>query len=205
MKKILYSLLALFGGLVLSSGSCNSDPFNPSIYDEGEVINGVRWATRNVDTPGKFAESSSKAGMLYQWGRNKEWPFTDPLSDTWPTAPAGGTIWAEGSNPCPKDWRLPTKAEIESLLDKTVPQFWSLVGADKGVYLGTFPHRIFLPIISIRFEDGTISLNYSGGFWSSTPINSTEAWAFDFNIDENISANSVYEKCSGLSVRCVKK
>jgi hypothetical protein len=39
--------------------------------DLGVVINGVKWATRNVDAPGTFAESPQAAGMFYQWNRNK--------------------------------------------------------------------------------------------------------------------------------------
>jgi len=30
-------------------------PQDPLIYDAGIVINGVRWATRNVDAPGTFS------------------------------------------------------------------------------------------------------------------------------------------------------
>ena len=36
---------------------------------DGVVINGVRWATRNVDKPGTFAANPEDAGMLYQWNR----------------------------------------------------------------------------------------------------------------------------------------
>jgi len=41
--------------------------------DTGVVINGVRWATRNVDAPGTFAFSPYEPGMLYQWNRRMGW------------------------------------------------------------------------------------------------------------------------------------
>ena len=41
-------------------------PYIPSSL-EGVVIDGIRWATRNVDTPGTFANAPSEAGMFYQF------------------------------------------------------------------------------------------------------------------------------------------
>ncbi|MDR1698223.1 MAG: hypothetical protein LBR75_00145, partial [Prevotellaceae bacterium] len=45
--------------------------------DKGAIINGVKWATRNVDMPGTFAETPESAGKLYQWNRNVAWNTTD--------------------------------------------------------------------------------------------------------------------------------
>jgi len=35
--------------------------------ETGVVINGVTWATRNVDAPGTFVANTKDAGMFYQW------------------------------------------------------------------------------------------------------------------------------------------
>jgi len=37
--------------------------------ETGVVINGVKWATRNVDKPGTFVANPEDFGMLYQWNR----------------------------------------------------------------------------------------------------------------------------------------
>jgi hypothetical protein len=37
--------------------------------DEGVIINGVKWATRNLATHGKFVENPKDYGALFQWGR----------------------------------------------------------------------------------------------------------------------------------------
>jgi uncharacterized protein (TIGR02145 family) len=38
-------------------------------FDVGVVINGVKWATRNVAAQGKFVEKPEDYGALFQWGR----------------------------------------------------------------------------------------------------------------------------------------
>ena len=50
-----------------------------SYQDEGVVINGVKWATRNVDKPGTFAANPENAGMLFQWNRRVGWSANDPM------------------------------------------------------------------------------------------------------------------------------
>jgi len=37
--------------------------------DEGVVINGVKWATRNLDVGSTFVENPEDKGALFQWGR----------------------------------------------------------------------------------------------------------------------------------------
>ncbi|MDR1808976.1 MAG: hypothetical protein LBR34_01040, partial [Prevotella sp.] len=55
---------------------------------DGVVINGVCWATRNVDAPGTFAETPESAGMFYQWNRSLGWSSSNPLVNS-----NGGTTW----------------------------------------------------------------------------------------------------------------
>jgi uncharacterized protein (TIGR02145 family) len=53
-------------------GSSDPDPDpvpDPETYDEGVIINGVKWATRNLAAHGKFVENPEDYGALFQWGR----------------------------------------------------------------------------------------------------------------------------------------
>jgi len=59
-----------------------------STFDEGVIINGIKWATRNVDKPGTFAAKPEDAGMFYQWNRRVGWSATDPMINS-----NGGTDW----------------------------------------------------------------------------------------------------------------
>jgi len=65
MRKIFY----LFGLLMVANfifTACNNDEptLSPNQIDEGVVINGIRWATRNVDAPGTFVDNPEDAGMF---------------------------------------------------------------------------------------------------------------------------------------------
>ena len=74
-RSIIFSAAVLFTAFSLLI-SCNkkcdkTDPASEcyeSVYEKG-VINGVKWATCNVDAHGKFAATPESYGMLYQWGR----------------------------------------------------------------------------------------------------------------------------------------
>jgi uncharacterized protein YjdB len=90
---------------------------DPLTYDEGVVIDGIRWATRNVDAPNTFAATPESAGLFYQWGSNVGWSVTDPLTatdgdNTWRDLYAIGSSWTAAKNPCPAGWRLPTRVCI---------------------------------------------------------------------------------------------
>ena len=80
MTKIIISALCL---LVLSTTMYAKN--DKLTTDEGVVINGIRWATRNVDAPGTFTENPEDFGMLYQWNRKKGWNTTDRDVEDWET------------------------------------------------------------------------------------------------------------------------
>jgi len=54
--------------------------------DAGIIINGIKWATRNVGEPGTFVDNPEDFGNYYTWD--------------------------EAQNVCPSGWRLPTKEEL---------------------------------------------------------------------------------------------
>ena len=72
-----FCLLLVMGITVAMFNSCgeddNDNKKDPLIYDEGVIINGVKWATRNVATLGTFAAKPEDAGMFYQWGHKIGW------------------------------------------------------------------------------------------------------------------------------------
>jgi len=78
MKKKYFSsfwLLLIMSMATVAFNSCSKDDEDkkkdPLTYDEGVVINGVKWATRNVAAPGTFAANPQDAGMFYQWNRKR--------------------------------------------------------------------------------------------------------------------------------------
>ena len=198
-------------------------------YDEGVVINGIRWATRNVDMPGTFAPTPESPGMFYQWNRKKAWNATDEQISRWRrfvnrfrirqrhrniadisvenwnlTTPEG-TEWEAQNDPCPRGWRVPTRAELQNL--DSAGSVWTTRNGINGRVFGTAPNQIFLPAAGWRrHDDGVFFLNgTSGGYWSSTNAFSGNEWAFDFVFIEE-STNTLHSfRTRGFSIRCVAK
>jgi len=96
MQKLIYLFVAIFTTLLFNA--CEKDPYT----DEGVVINGVIWATRNVGEIGKFVNKPEDFGNEY--------------------------TWQEAKTACPSGWRLPTEWELKGLGTGT----WTTNGREFG-------------------------------------------------------------------------
>ena len=209
MKKI--TLLLLF---TLSLATLQAQrKENSATHDEGVVINGVRWATRNVDVPGTFTENVEDAGMLFQWNRRKGWNATDRNVEDWNALdvperdfiPNVSVWWRSGGdeNPCPPGWRVPSDRQLERL--HNAGSEWVTQNGVYGRLFGTAPYQIFLPVAGYRHYDNGMLLfeNIQGRYWSDTPVRQsiTTAWNLTFNRENShIDAS---DRGVAQSVRCV--
>jgi formylglycine-generating enzyme required for sulfatase activity len=179
--------------------SCSAPSLCGSADKESVEINGVRWATRNVDAPGSFAADPTDAGMFYQWNRKVGWSNTDPVgwnvgdpienSDgggIWDGSLPGGTEWQPANDPSPFGYRVPTDAEIIKLLDTDyVDREWTTVNGVDG-YCFTDKsngNSIFLPAAGARSDAfGTLNdVGLYGGYWSGTQSHAASAWNLGFD------------------------
>jgi len=195
-------------------------------YD-GVVINGIRWATRNVGAHGEFVEKPEHFGGYYQWGRRgdgHEQPTsgtTATLSDTdtpphgdfilvglWPPydwrSPQNHVLWGPvktANDPCPSGWRVPTNGELNSL--ENSGSYWSKLNGIDGRFFGSDENTIFLPAAGLRKSgDGLFELiGVVGIYWSNTP-NGTDARYLDFNSGGYYYTLHGY-RAIGYCVRCV--
>jgi uncharacterized protein (TIGR02145 family) len=186
----------------------------PTSGDGWVLINGVKWATCNVDAPGTFAAAPESAGMFYQWNRKIAWSATDPMVNsnggtTWDSSVPEGTEWTKANDPSPAGYRVPTSGEIQSLLDEDkVTNEWTDNYNGTGVSGRIFTDKnngnsIFLPAVGYRISsDGTLYLAGSYGYyWSSTQLDSGNAYTLYF-----LSSIAVWGSCYrefGQSVRPV--
>ena len=178
---------------------------NNSTTDAGVVINGVKWATRNVDASGTFAATPESAGMFYQWNRPKGLPATGTVTG-WDSSYPTGTTWEKSNDPCPSGWRVPTIEEQRSLLD--TDKVTSERTTQNGVTGRLFTDKnsgnsIFLPGAGYRFYSyGTLSGAGAYGYcWSSTQLDSSYACYLSFGSGgANVGSLS---RSFGFSVRCV--
>jgi uncharacterized protein (TIGR02145 family) len=185
-----------------SSASASSDPF----MDEGIVIDGIKWATRNVATPGKFTAKPEDAGKFYQWGSKVGWSSADPLSatdgdNTWRDLYEIDDVWLPENDPCPTGWRVPTKEELIDLISSA--DSWGNLNGVDGYYFGTVEPKLFLPAAGRRYySTGSLYVGGSSGYyWSSTQYSATNAYYLYFS-SSSIYASD-YNNKYGLSIRCV--
>jgi uncharacterized protein (TIGR02145 family) len=151
-------------------------------YEKGVVINGVKWATRNVGEKGKFVYSQEQHGIDY-------------------------TLW-DAQNACPVGWRLPTRNEINLLLDKEkVSNKWIIQSGING-YLFTDKitgATLFLPAAG-GHDGNTGTLDHKGNagyYWSSTPHNSDCTYYLRL-FSNDIGCHFFYNS-NGFSIRPVIK
>ena len=181
---------------------------DPLTADEGVVINGVKWATRNVATPGTFAATPEDAGMFYKWNNKKAWAtIGDEVSD-WDDSISYDDTWAKSNDPSPAGWHVPTDAEFITLLfdDDKVSNEWT---TQNGVNGRKFTDKangnsIFLPALGARSgEDGTLNLvDMQGSYWTSTtscPDCSYGAYICEYNVGMNDGEN----RSSAYNIRSV--
>ena len=185
---------------------------NISTSLDGVVINGIRWATRNVNTFGTFADAPESFGMLYQWNRPVAWDNTTPA--TWGNPPSGwsntnatGSTWERVNDPCPAGWRVPTSNELRSLNNSGRIQMTR--NGVRGHLFGAAPNQIFLPSAGSRARYGTIgAVGNQGNYWSSCPNGVTNAWHLFLSHSINSAlpnhfVNGYWERFVALSIRCV--
>ena len=175
-------------------------PFTISSSLEGVEIDGIRWATRNVDMPGTFAQSPESPGMFYQWNRRTAWAVTGDVTD-WNTTAATGTMWYAENDPCPDGWRVPTRDELVSLRASSSVRM--IHNGVEGNAFGAGENRIFLPSAGLRQSavGGHIPIN-NGLFWSSTPGAISGAYQMDISPTQ-VGAVHSNNAARGISVRCV--
>jgi len=172
------------------TASCNVTVKEGIFSDDinGVVINGVRWATRNVDAPGVFASKPESLGMFYQWNRKVGWSATDPIINsnggtTWDPSTSTGTTWEKANDPSPSGWRVPTNDEIGRLIDfEKVTYQWTTKNGVLGERFSdkTNGNAIFLPA-GWRGFGGELNVGSEGHYWSNKQSNGSYAFNMVFN------------------------
>jgi uncharacterized protein (TIGR02145 family) len=179
---IVFTMLAFaLSTFVFMSCEKNDEDKNP-MSENGVVINGVKWATRNVDAPGIFVAMPENFGMLYQWNKNIGWSNSNPMKNSkgatvWDASISEGATWEKKNDPSPAGWRVPTLDEIESLFDegKVLREQTTLNGVNGVRFTDrTSGTSIFIPAAGSRENDyGTLDdVGSEAAYWSSTKYDS---------------------------------
>jgi len=203
----------------------SQDPCSEHYDWKGEasvVIDGLRWATCNVNAPGVFADKPGDPGMFYQWGSKVGWSSSDPLANTdgssWITD-SDYIAWESANDPCPAGWRVPTSEELQNLTYTSVSS-WGTSNGVPGRIFGSAPNALFLPAAGYRNGTTTaelIGLGLTGNYWS-TSLSLGGGGGGSLSVDDGYHNNSGYYLNfsdsnadvsfgrvleSALSIRCV--
>ena len=106
------------------------------------------------------------------------------------------------------EWRMPTKAECEELLDNTKNE-WTRVNGVNGMKFTSKKDTskyIFIPAAG-DYDDGSVDYVGSNGYvWSSSLSTSYHSYAWDMGFgSSNCSMGDYVYRYGGLSVRGVMK
>lgn len=213
LRKVVAIAICLAGFIVFSG--CNKDDKEPLTYDEGVVINGVKWATRNVGKPGSFAAKPESTGMLYQWNSKVAWSATDLAegveitgwNKTWYGGyeiPSVDDKWQPTNDPCPVGWRVPTVEELQKLIE--INSDWTTINGIMGLLFGSGENTIFIPASGARRHSGGQFESDPSGYWSiSSVFDEYRASFLIFGDNENATISDAGMRGNAMCIRCVAK
>jgi len=171
------------------------------------LINGVKWATRNVGSPGKFVDNPEHYGNYYQWNKGT----TDVLAFYFASNYWSSSIWRSDNDPSPAGYRVPKMEEIQSLTNSSYVTYeWT---TRNGVWGGKFTDKtngnsIFLPAAGNRSSSGSFfDRGIRGYYWTQNQVSSTNNRnaIFLHFYSGFVYWNNWTQKDEGNSVRPVKE
>jgi hypothetical protein len=201
------------------------------VHDPGVNIDGVIWATRNVNDFGTFVGWLGEAGKFYQYNRTVAYTSTDPLSPAWDDTYPEMKDWMLINDPCPGGWRVPSMYEYQSLAASGwrwvtaeesglgIPGIWFGPGAQDADPYPTVPDdAVFFPAAGARIvSDGHLlsiddKLFACDGkkeracFWTKDNRGGVFTYPMVFGSQCVYPGGGVlWTTCMALSIRCVKR
>ena len=207
------------GGLTATCNVEVVDPYNGHEYVDLGLPSGLLWATCNVG-----ADAPEDYGDYFAWGETEpepkdyyDWSTYKWCNGSYDTQTKYGTDSYFGTvdnktvlDPEDDaahvnwggDWRMPTKAELEELLNNCTWKWTTQNGANGcKVTSNINGNSIFLPAAGYGYYGDVLGLGDDGRYWSSTHDGSSHAYDLRFNL----VSHSVFDisRFSGYSVRAV--
>ena len=162
----------------------------------------VKWATCNVG-----ASKPEDYGNYYAWGETStKSSYTSDNSKT--NGKSMGDIKGNSSYDAARanwggKWRMPTKAEMQELIDRC-NWIWTTQNGVKGYkVIGPNGNSIFLPAAGCRLESSLYNAGSPGYYWSSTPYGSYSDHAYGLYFDGGSRYMGNTYRNYGFSVRPV--
>ena len=162
----------------------------------------VKWATRNIG-----ANSPEEYGQYFAWGETTtKAEYTEKNCTTYGKTMndiAGNAQYDAATANWGGDWRMPTKAEMQELVNKCIWDWTTQNGVNGYKVTGPSGASIFLPAAGRRYGSSLYNAGNIGYYLSSTPYkNYDSSVAYFLGFDS--SSHSMYNFGSrdfGRSVR----
>lgn len=185
------------------------DSKHPHMIDLG-LPSGTKWACCNVGS----ANSPEYDGDYFAWGETSEkrdytWKTYELCSGKKTTCfnldtGISGTEYDVAQVVWGDKWQMPTKRQIQELLDNCESE-WVLVNKQKGrKFYGPNGGSIFLPKTTYR-ERESIMLGDDGRYWSGSQSTDSKHCAYYLYIDPKETNIYDYDRYYGFVVRPVAK
>ena len=162
----------------------------------------VKWATCNVG-----ATTPEDYGHYFAWGETSpKDEYTEDNCSTYGKQMsdiAGDAQYDAATANWGGTWRMPTDAEMQELIDKCTWTWTTQNGVNGYKVEGPSGNSIFLPAAGCRFWS---SLGYAGNdgyYWSSTPSDYYDDFAFGLHFDSDGRIMGNDDRDDGQSVRPV--
>lgn len=211
MKTKTLKWLSLIVITVLSAGfaSCkdDSDSYSGSIngYDYVDLGLSVKWAICNVG-----ASSPSGYGNYFAWGetttKSEYWNDNNVTYEKSMSDIRGNRQYDAARANWGGSWRLPTKAEMEELVDQCT-WTWTTQGGNKGCKVTSKKNgqSIFLPAAGWRYGTSLYDAGEVVNHWTSSPNESNTQDAYSLYFESSLQRVPSDLRFYGLSVRPVSE
>lgn len=195
-----------------------------NIVDNVDLGLSVNWATKNLG-----AATSEDAGNYYAWGEIE--PKATYTSENYIHnganlgANIGGTEYDAATKSLGEGWRMPTKEEVQELLDKCIWVWKERIVIEKDTIqveekdtivdvrvkythcevVGPNGKAIYLPAVGSESNVTTNRLPaVFGCYWTASSFEGLDAWTMQFSKDTHIIKSEGYRRFVGQSIRPVK-
>jgi len=204
MKKCFKRIVCLTVIVLVGVGftSCEKNP-EYIIIDGHEFVDlglpsGLKWATCNVG-----ANSPEEYGNYYAWGEtstknkysydNYSLRYNEIISDI-----SGDPAFDVANRKWGSSCRMPTRAEIQELIEKCIWQYIPQNGVSGYIVTGPNGNSIFFPAAGFYYGTLQDSPGHSGAYWSSTPDDEIFAYSLYFYKNDiyEVSRHGVSDGCS---------
>lgn len=198
-------LLILLTSLFLLSYTARTQDTLKNILNGHEWVDlglSVMWATCNVGASGP-----SDYGDYYAWGETTiKHSFTEDNSRTFEIDYvgdiSGSSCYDVATAKWGVGWRIPTKEELDELVDRCDWQWISLEGHSGYKVTGPSGNSIFLPAAGWKYGISIDGID-CGFYWSSTPDWSTAYYANSLTFNQETHGVGLNNRYHGFSVRPV--